>query len=78
MCGDRNACLWFQRIYFSKNTDCTGRCECRYCNAEFVLVLDVFFFIFTSIIECYKKALLCTHTILLISLTIPLTTQEET
>lgn len=77
MCGDQNACLWFQRIYFSKNTDCTGRCECRYCNAEFVIVLGVFF-IFTSIIECYKKVLLCTHTILLISLTLPLTAQEGT
>lgn len=45
MCGDENACLWFQRIYFSKNTDCTGRCECRYCNAEFVIVLGVFLYL---------------------------------
>lgn len=34
--------------------DCTGRCEFKYCNTEFVIVLDVFF-VFTSIIECYKK-----------------------
>lgn len=33
--------------------------------------------IFTFIIECYKNVLLCTHKILLISLTIPLTSQEE-
>lgn len=40
MCWDWNACLWFHIIYFSKNTNCTGRC--KYHNTEFVIVLDVF------------------------------------
>lgn len=46
-------------------------------DAEFVIVLDVFF-IFTSIIECYKKGSAVYTYNTVNSLTIPLTAQEET
>lgn len=62
---DQNACLWFHIIYFSKNMDCPGRCEYKYCHAELVVVLDVFDIFLQT--ERYKSVLLFIHKILFIN-----------